>query len=212
MAYVHAIVLRAESTVTFPCKSLMPFVAALPFLPFYRTIQTLLVACIAGLLLAGCEAKPPVAAKPIPQAAVALDAADIKRFDSLVTPATIFPNPAHRALYEMHAPISDGSSRSYVFELKALPGMVPDRHFQLIAITWARARRFVAANGAAGIASTGGPGGAIVAAVAQTTDKAFDVQVSEAMLLPEMEQVPPFDLTKAAAMLVQSYGGPAVGR
>jgi hypothetical protein len=190
----------------------MPLVAALPFHPFYRTIKTLLVASIAGLLLAGCEAKPPVAAKPIPQAAVDLDAADIGRFDALVTPVTIFPNPAQRALYEMHAPISDGASRSYVFELKALPGMVPNRHFQLITITWARAGRFVAGNGAAGIASVGGPGGAIVDAVAQTADKAYDVQVSEAMLLPETVQVPQFDPTATAAMLAQSYDRRSAGR
>lgn len=180
--------------------------------PFPRLTGMLAVACAVVWLLAGCEAKSPPLAAPVPQDAAVLGADDIKRLDALVTPATIFPDPTQRALYEMHVPASDSGRRSYVFELKAQPGMVANRHFHLITITWARAGTFVGTDGAPRVGSTGGPGGAFVNAVAQTADKAYDVRVSEAMLLPEMVQVPPFDLTKAAAMLARSYGMPAVGR
>lgn len=190
----------------------MSFFTASSMRMILRLTRLLALVCMAAWLLTGCEAKSPPLAAPAPQIAAALDAGEIQRLDALITPATIFPDPAERVLYEMHAPVSDDDRRSYVFELKAQPGMVANRHFQLITISWARAGTFVAADGAPRVGSSGGPGGAIMDAVAQTADKAYDVQVSEAMLLPETVQVPQFDLTKTAAMLVQNYGAPTVGR
>lgn len=174
-----------------------------------RVAKTATVTCATVWALAGCEAPVPPAAVPVAQVAAAFGADDVKRLDALMTPVTIFPDSAQRALYEMHAPVSENGRRSYVFELKAQPGMVADRHFQLITITWARAGTFVGSDGKPRLVSTGGPGGAIVDALAQTADKAYDLQVSEAMLLPETVQVPQFDLDRAAATLVQSYGASA---
>lgn len=143
-------------------------------------------------------------------AAMALETAEIKRLDALVGPSTIFPDLSERAFYEMHVPSSDDGRRSYVFALKHQTAMAPGRHFHVIAITWARAGTFVASGGAPRIrSSTGGPNGGFVDVVAQTADKAYDVNVSEAKQLPHAVQIPEFDLAKAAAALLQSYNASA---
>ncbi len=168
---------------------------------------------VACMLLAACDNNAAQPAHSAPLAAMALDAAEIKRFDALVSPSAIFPDPSQRALYQAHAPSTDDGRRSYVFELKHQAGMTTNRHFHLITITWARAGTFVTSGGAPRIqSSTGGPNGGFVDAAAQTADKAYDVNVSEAMLLPDAVQVPDFDLAKAAAALVQSYNASAPNR
>lgn len=176
----------------------------MPDLTSANSISRLLAACVAVVLISGCEAKsPPPAATT--QISTIPDTRAIKQFDALTTPTTIFPDPAQRALYEMQAPSTDNGRRSYTFELKAQPGMKANRHFHLITITWAPAGSFGGTKGAPRIKSTFGPGGSIIDAAAQTADGRFDVQVSEAMLLPDTVPVPPFDLTVAAASLARGY-------
>lgn len=176
----------------------------MPDLTSAGSISRLLAACVAVALICGCEAEsaPPAATT---QTSTVPDTRAIKQFDALTTPTTIFPDPAQRALYGMQAPATDNGRRSYTFELKAQPGMNANRHFHLITITWAPAGSFVGADGAPQVKSTGGPGGSIIDAVAQTADRRFDIQVSEAMLLPESVQVPPFDPGVAASVLVRNY-------
>ncbi len=176
----------------------------MPDLTIASTTSKLLAACVAVVLISGCEAEsaPPAATTQI---SIIPDTRAIRQFDALTTPTTIFPDPAQRALYEMQAPSTDNGRRGYTFELKAQPGMKANRHFHLISITWAPAGSFVGTEGAPRIKSTFGPGGSIIDAAAQTADRRFDVQVSEAMLLPESVQVPPFDPGTAATVLVRSY-------
>ena len=176
----------------------------MPDLTSANSISRLLAACVAVVLISGCEAEsaPPAATTQI---STIPDPRAIRQFDALTTPTTIFPDPAQRALYEMQAPSTDNGRRGYTFELKAQPGMKANRHFHLISITWAPAGSFVGTEGAPRIKSTFGPGGSIIDAAAQTADRRFDVQVSEAMLLPESVQVPPFDPGTAATVLVRSY-------
>lgn len=123
----------------------------------------------------------------------------------MTTPTTIFPDPVQRALYEMQAPSIDNEKRSYTFELKAQPGMKANRHFHLITITWASAGSFVGKEGVPRIKPTFGPGGSFIDTAAQTADGCFDVQVSEAMLLPDSVLILPIDLTVATASLARSY-------
>ena len=176
----------------------------MPDLTSAGSISRLLAACVAVALICGCEAEsaPPAATTQI---STVPDTRAIKQFDALTTPTTIFPDLAQRALYKMQAPATDNDRRGYTFELKAQPGMKANRHFHLISITWAPAGSFVSTEGAPRIKSTFGPGGSIIDAAAQTADRRFDVQVSEAMLLPESVQVPPFDPGLAASVLVRNY-------
>lgn len=150
-----------------------------------------------AVLLGGCQAVSPSVA------ALALD--DIHQFDVLTTPATVFPDAAQRALYEMRVPTTENGRRSYTFELRKQPGMVANRHFHLITITWAPGDTFGARDGEPRIKSTFGPGGGFISVVAQTADRRFDVQVSEAMRLPDSVQLAPFDSAGLAASLVRGY-------
>jgi hypothetical protein len=194
-----------DAVMSFPAYSVLSLISRLP-----RTMAAVWAAC---MVLAGCDGNAAQPARSAPLAATALDAAEIKRFDALVSPSAIFPDPSQRALYEMHAPSTDDGRRSYVFELKHQAGMTANRHFHLITVTWARAGTFVTSGGAPRIqSSTGGPNGGFVDAAAQTADKAYDVDVSEAMLLPDAVQTPEFDLAKTAAALVQSYNASAPSR
>ena len=148
-------------------------------------------------LLGGCQAVSPSVA--------ALALGDIDQLDALTAPAMVFPDAAQRALYEMHVPTTENGRRSYTFELRKQPGMVVNRHFHLITITWAPGDTFGARDGEPRIKSTFGPGGGLIDVVAQTADRRFDVQVSEAMLLPDSVQLAPFDSAGVAASLVRSY-------
>lgn len=210
-AYCGDIGYRAECAVAcLSCPFMLPAHGCMP--RHFSRLKFVLLAASTAVLLVGCDTSGPASASPGRQAASDSDAAAFHRFDTLVTPEAIFPDPAQRALYVMHAPASDNGGRSHVFELKAQPGMVANHHFPLIAIAWARAGRFVGNDGAARGGSTGGPGGTIVDAVAQTADKAWDVRVSEAMLLPETAKVPEFDLPGTVTRLVQRYGAQASRR
>jgi hypothetical protein len=197
----------------FPNDFAMSFPGSSMFSPTSRLPRTMVTVWAACTLIAACNGNAAQPAQSTPVAATALDTAEIKRFDALVSPSAIFSDPSQRALYKAHAPSTDDGRRSYVFELTHQAGMTPNRHFHLITITWARAGTFVTSGGAPrSQSSTGGPNGGFVDAAAQTADKAYDVNVAEGMLLPDAVQVPDFDLAKAAAALVQSYNASAPRR
>ena len=163
--------------------------------------STLLLACCA--VLAGCA--EPVAQPSLAAAAPSAEA-DFARFDRLVTPESVFPDPALRGLYRMLPPMTENGQRSYVLQLRAQPGMNEARHFQLITITWARGGRWVQAPGsAAALSGTGGPGGGFVSAYAQTEDRAYDVRVTLGSLLADSVKLPDFDVAATAAEMVRLY-------
>lgn len=143
----------------------------------------------------------------------ALTVTETARFDRLVTPASIFPDPSQRALYEFMAPSSDHGRRSYTFQLKPQRGMVADRHFHVLTISWAHAGTFVSGPDASSAqSSTGGPHGGFIDFAMRTTDDNYDLRVAEAILLPDTVQVPDLDLKGLAATLVHRYDESAAQR
>lgn len=173
-------------------------------------IVSLLLAAAIGHSLAGCgdAGTPPhhvPVASPVSVAAPAAPA-DLATFDRFVSAETVFPDPAVRARYRALAPVTENRQRSYAFQLLPQPGMDEKRHFGLVTITWAPGGSFVKAPGAAAApAGVGGPGGGFVDAFAQTADGAFDVRVTQGMLLPAGVDLPAFDIRKAAAEMVRLY-------
>lgn len=100
---------------------------------------------------------------------------------------------------------TSGASR-YLFELKPRPGTTDGRNFQLISVSWARAGTFVKAPGsAAALGGSAGPNGGFVDASARTPDGAYDVRVSQGMLLPDTVDVLQFDIESVTAEQVQRY-------
>ena len=168
-----------------------------------------IVIALVCLPLGGCADYPPNASaggSAATDATSALSAEEAGLIDRLVTPATVFPDPLQRARYDALAPVAEDGRRSYGFQLKTLPGMVADRHFHLITISWARAG---APESRAGerqsLTSTGGPNGGFIDVEMRTSDGAFVVRVSEAMRLPAVVEVPNVDLKATAAALVKGY-------
>jgi hypothetical protein len=84
--------------------------------------------------------------------------------------------------------------------------MVAPRHFQLIMFTFACGGSLVKPGVAQPeLSGTGGPNGGFVDASGQTADHAYDVSVSEAMLLPDTVQLADFDIHAALAGLLRRY-------
>lgn len=166
------------------------------------------LAAALGLSLAACgdAGTPPQAAPIAPPAVVSAPAApvDVASFDRIVNAETVFPDPAVRARYRAQPPVTENGQRSYAFQLLPQPGMDEKRHFGLVTITWARGGSFVK-PGAAAPSGVGGPGGGFIDAFAQTADGAYDVRVTQGMLLPAGIELPAFDIRKAAAEMVRLY-------
>jgi hypothetical protein len=176
----------------------------------FRLSSALHRVCLCCVCLGACagsqQPSPDIGTHGSTSAVQALTVTELARFDRLVTPASIFPDPSQRALYEFMAPSSDHGRRSYTFQLKPQRGMVADRHFHVLTISWAHAGTFVSKAGSGSTqSSTGGPHGGFIDFAMRTTDGAYDVRISEAMLLPDVVQVPDLDLTRLAATLVQQY-------
>jgi len=179
-------------------------------------IAWLPLAAALGLSLAGCGdagtppqnapvAPPAVVSAPVaPGAAAPAALADVALFDRFVNVETVFPDPAVRARYRAQPPVTENGQRSYAFQLLPQSGMDEKRHFGLVTITWARGGSFVK-PGAAAPSGVGGPGGGFIDAFAQTADGAYDVRVTQGMLLPAGVELPAFDIRKAAADMVRLY-------
>lgn len=136
--------------------------------------------------------------------------ADFTQFDRLVTPESVFPDRAQRALYRMLPPVSEKGQRAYAFQLIPQAGMNEARHFNLVTVTWARGGQLVKLQASAGPSGVGGPGGGFVDAFAQTDDRAWDVRVTQGMLLPDGVDVPAFDVEKAATEMVRRYNAQSI--
>lgn len=127
-------------------------------------------------------------------------------FDRVVSLESVFADRAQRALYRMLPSVTEDGLRTYAFQLSPQPAMDPARHFNLVTVTWAPAGRFVKSAGTAvGPSGSGGPHGGFVDGFAQTADGAYDVRVSNGMLLPDKVDVPAFDVEQAAANMVRLY-------
>jgi len=161
--------------------------------------------------LAGCSEPalhhPPTKADaPLAIAPASWSEADLALFDRLVTAESVFPDRAQRSLYRMRPPVIEAGQRSYTFQLNSQPTMDEDRHFNLVTITWVRHGHLGKTPEASATPSgMGGPGGGFVDAFAQTGDRAYDVRVSQGMLLPDGVNAPAFDVEKAAAHMVRLY-------
>lgn len=177
----------------------------------FSGVALLLLAVAVGHSLVGCgdagtqPQREPVAS-PVSVSAPAAPSADLAKFDRFVSAETVFPDPAVRARYRALVPVTENRQRSYAFQLLPQPGMDEKRHFGLVTVTWARGGSFVKVPGASvAPAGVGGPGGGFVDAFAQTADGAFDVRVTQGMLLPAGVELPAFDIQKAAAEMVRLY-------
>ena len=162
----------------------------------------LLVCCI---WLAGCD-KPALPEQSATAVTPTAAETDFALFDRLVTAESVFPDPVQRGLYRMLPPVTESGQRTYTFHLNPQPGMDKERHFNLVTITWARGGQLVKTPGSVVAPSgVGGPGGGFIDAFAQTNDRAYDVRVSQGMLLPNSVNVPAFDVEKAAANMIRLY-------
>ena len=143
------------------------------------------VVAIAAWALSGCglrEVQPATSSSQVAARIVDGDCGDVKQLDALVTAARLFSDEDARALYDSHAPHSEGGHRQYDFELKTQPTMVTNRHFHWISIIWSPATESPGGEGATPrMSSTGGPGGGFIDAIAQTPDKRYDLRVTSAM-------------------------------
>jgi hypothetical protein len=163
-------------------------------------------ACPASSAPAPAVAKPPAARAPADAGTSRPSPPPLEPFDALVTPELVFPVAAQRAHYRPHPPLTEDGRRSYSFELLPQPGMVPSRHYHLITFTVARAGTFIRQpSPEPTVSGTGGPNGGLVDASVQTADGAYDLSVSEAMLLPDSVQPPEFRVTAALRELRQRY-------
>jgi len=170
----------------------------------------LIVGLVAGCALAGC--RPP----PTATATLATDPgkqpgprtwsdSELCRLDALVTAEVVFPDPAQRKLFAVQPPGTEGHTRGYGFELLPQPGMVKERHFMLVSVTFAHASlgRDTASDPV--LSSTAGPNGSFLEALARTGDGAYDVRVSLAMLLPEGVRLAAFHPRETLARVLRLY-------
>jgi len=84
------------------------------------------------------------------------------------------------------------------------PGMVANRHFQIVAVTISP---FLPRPNDAGVRANGfaGPNGGVIEARATTRDGAFEVVVSIGALLPNVVSIPELDLDLLASKLAAAY-------
>ncbi len=131
-----------------------------------------------------------------------------ERFDRLVTAEAVFPNPEVRNRYDNVPPDTQDGKRHYMFTLREQPGMVANRHFHVVTITWAPAGTWVKASPASAtpaVTGAGSPNGGFVYATAQTADGAYDVQVGLGESLPQGVTAPSFNVSGTAQHMVRLY-------
>lgn len=176
----------------------------------WGSLSVLLLALSRGLAGCGEQAVPEPSPKPgslSPTGQSPSVEEDFALFDRLVTLESVFPDRLQRGLYRMLPPVTENGQRAYTFQLVPQAGMNEARHFNLVTITWARGGEFVKSQGPAAAVPSGigGPGGGFIDAVAQTADRAYDVRVTQGMLLPDSVDLPAFDVEKVAADMIRLY-------
>jgi hypothetical protein len=130
---------------------------------------------------------------------------ELALFDRVVAAEIVFPRAADRARYERQEPETIKDQRHIGFELKPQPGMKKNRHFHLIDIAFARPGTYVSARRVTKLNGTAGPNGSSIEFATQTPDGAYDIRVSQGMLLVRPVKAPEFDLERVAKALVKRY-------
>lgn len=126
-------------------------------------------------------------------------------FDQLVADEILFPRPAERARYERQEPETIKNQLHVGFELKQQPGMKKGRHFHLVDVAVARAGTYVTRRKEPKLKGSAGPNGSSIEFAAQTPDGAYDIRVSQGMLLVRPVKPPEFDPERVATALVARY-------
>jgi len=168
-----------------------------------RTTLVGILVCVVLLSIAACTTTHPPSQTeaPTPPPANTETAKDFLFLDGIVTPEAVFPDPTARALYEAYPPEAlENKWRGYVFVLIQQPGMKTDRHFHIIAVTFAPAGEL-----RQGLGGMTGPEIGSVDFTMRTPDGVYDLRVSEAMLLPDTVTVPEFSPKSTAERLLQRY-------
>lgn len=173
--------------------------------------QTPIVTPRAPATTATVTAPPPAPAKATPPASGSaapgpLSDEEIALFDRVVSEEVLFPRAAERERYERVEPEPTADQHRVGFELKQQPGMKRGRHFHMIDVSVARAGTYVSRrkretklNGSAG------PNGSSIEFAAQTKDGAYDIRVSQGVLLVRPMKPPQFDPERVAMALVDRY-------
>jgi len=175
--------------------------------------QAPVVTPLAPAAVALATATPPAPSNGVPSTPSArsptpgpLSDEEIALFDRVVADEILFPRAAERERYERLDPETTQDQHHVGFELKQQPGMKKGRHFHLIDVAVARAGPYVSRrkqqtklNGSAG------PNGSSIEFAAQTKDGAYDIRVSQGMLLVRPVKPPQFDPERVALALVNRY-------
>jgi hypothetical protein len=149
---------------------------------------------------------PLVAPRPAASAAESpLTDEELAFFDRLVADEILFPRPAERARYERQEPETIKNQLHVGFELKQQPGMKKGRHFHLVDVAVARAGTYVTRRKEPKLKGSAGPNGSSIEFAAQTPDGAYDIRVSQGMLLVRPVKAPEFDPERVATALVDRY-------
>ena len=131
---------------------------------------------------------------------------EVDFFDRLVTRDQILVDPLRRSLSHALAPLSKNGQRHYSFILDRQSAMDPERHFDVITVSVARAGMLVKTPSASPESSgVGAANGTFAHATLQTPDGAYDLRVSEGRLLPEAVELAPFDVRHAVLDLAHRY-------
>ncbi len=131
---------------------------------------------------------------------------EIALFDRMVTDEILFPRTAERERYERLEPETIKDQHHVGFELKQQPGMKKGRHFHLIDVAVARAGTYVSRRASkTRLNGSAGPHGSSIEFAAQTKDGAYDIRVSQGMLLVRPVKPPQFDPERVAMALVDRY-------
>lgn len=175
--------------------------------------QTPVVTPLAPAATTLATATPPPPAAPAPaapatptQAPGPLTEAEIALFDRMVADEILFPRASERERYERLEAETTQDQHHVGFELKQQPGMKKGRHFHLIDVAVARAGTYVSRRSSkTKLNGSAGPNGSSIEFAAQTKDGAYDIRVSQGVLLVRPVKPPQFDPERVAMALVDRY-------
>lgn len=164
----------------------------------------------AATALATATPPAPTQVTPAPappaQAPGPLTDAEIALFDRVVADEILFPRASDRERYERLEPETVKDQHHVGFELKQQPGMKKGRHYHLIDVAVARAGTYVSRKTSkTTLNGSAGPNGSSIEFAAQTKDGAYDIRVSQGMLLVRPVKAPEFDPERVALALVDRY-------
>lgn len=128
----------------------------------------------------------------------------IERFDAILNKSLVFPDPDEQGRYDEIPRSREGVRRAYGYSLRMQPGMVLNRHFQLITVTIAPLRIGMHDAGT-GLTGTAGPNGGFFTATATTGDGVYEVVVSIGASLPNTVSVRELDPLELAAKVAAAY-------